>query len=71
MKKFIIREDTIKEGDTIKVSSAVKGAPDEIYKVIHNTDGKLAIDDDMGTALSELNPEAIKLDWKNKYKTRK
>ena len=39
-------------GDTVKVCAALEGAPDEIYKVIRNMDGKLALDDVMGTALS-------------------
>jgi len=58
----------LKPGDTVKVCSALKGAPDEIHKIIRNTDGKLALDDVMGTALDELKPESIKLNWKNKYK---
>ena len=48
-------------GDTVKICAALEGAPDEIYKVIRNTDGKLALDDVMGTALDELKPEAINL----------
>ena len=51
----------IKEGDTVKVRASLEGQPDEIHKVIRNTDGKLALDDVMGTALGELNPEAIQI----------
>ena len=64
----VIKLLTIKEGDTVKVSAGLKGAPDEIYKIIRGKGGNLILDDVMGTALSELNPEAIKLNWKNKHK---
>jgi len=46
-------------GDTVKVCAALQGAPDEIYKIIRNMKGKLALDDVMGTALSELRPEVV------------
>lgn len=51
----------MKVGDTVKVAAALKGAPDETYKIIRNTDGKLALDDVMGTALDELKQGAVQL----------
>ena len=52
----------IKEGDIVKVESAIKGASDEIYRVICSSKtGELILDDVMGTALSELRPEVIQI----------
>ncbi len=49
------------EGDEVIVSSAVKGAPDEIHNVIMGKKEHLILDDDVGTRLIDLNPEAIDL----------
>ena len=53
-------KEVIKEGDTVKVEAAIRGAPDEIYRVIRSSTTKeLILDDVMGTALSEIRPEVI------------
>ncbi len=49
----------IMEGDTVKVSASLKGAPDEFHKVIRGKNRNLIIDDAMGTDLMEFSPEAI------------
>ena len=49
------------EGDEVIVSFAIEGAPSERHKVILGKEGKLILDDDMGTKLTDLNPEAIDL----------
>ena len=50
---------SLKSGDTVSVASALKGAPDEFYKIKMGKNGTLILDDDMGTEINELDPEAI------------
>ncbi len=53
MERFII-------GDTVKVMSATRGAPDEIYRVVRSKKtGELILDDVMGTTLGEIRPGVI------------
>ena len=48
-------------GDIIRVTSAIEGAPDEIHNVIMGKKEHLILDDDIGTRLIDINPEAIDL----------
>lgn len=49
----------IREGDTVKICSAINGAPDEFHKIIRGKNGNLILDDVMGTPLIEIDPESI------------
>ncbi len=49
----------IMEGDTVKVKAALRGAPDEFYKIVRGKNRNLILDDVMGTDLMEINPKAI------------
>jgi len=49
----------LKPGDTVKVCSALKGAPNNFYKIQLGKNGALILNDAIGTKLSELNPGAI------------
>lgn len=49
----------LKPGDTVKVRSAIEGAPDEVFKVIRDKEGDLVLDDVMGTEIKDINPQVI------------